>query len=198
MALVSSSRRPPRWSVTTPRTRRDRARSLGQIRARSRFRIDRIAVRSGTTTLRDQGSLTTGRPDKAPMSRGRLIRTARVRGVAGDTIVAMGADTAGACSIDSIRVWPGPRVAHGRPLASPSCRLGCRPERTSLSAGLAGAAGPATASPTFFPGSDIPRLPRETRSPALAVLRCASALRPPHRAAAMGTPNGVRDRPPPA
>src|SRR3546814_19558957 len=29
----------------------------------------------------------------------------------------------------------------------------CRPERTSLSAGLAGSAGPATASPTFFPGS---------------------------------------------
>lgn len=29
----------------------------------------------------------------------------------------------------------------------------CRPERTSLAAGLAGSAGPATASPTFFPGS---------------------------------------------
>lgn len=31
-------------------------------------------------------------------------------------------------------------------------QLGCRPERTSQTAGLAGSAGPATASPTFFPG----------------------------------------------
>ena len=60
----------------------------------------------------------------------------------------------------------------------------CCPNRTSFLAGLAGSAGPATASPTFFPGL-VPKPPRETRSPALAVLRCASARL-------------VRDRAPPA
>src|SRR3546814_7058813 len=72
----------------------------------------------------------------------------------------------------------------------------CRPERTSLSAGLAGSAGPATASPTFFPGSVPPpsspcKPPRFGRPPLCcgpagagpSSARLIDRLSRPHRAA---------------
>ncbi|SFO41749.1 hypothetical protein SAMN05428984_4077 [Sphingomonas sp. OK281] len=67
MAPVMPSPRPPCWTVTTSRTTRDRFSSFGENSDTIAVHIDPIAVRSRTTTRRDQGSLTTVRPDVTPI-----------------------------------------------------------------------------------------------------------------------------------
>lgn len=97
----------------------------------------------------------------------------------------------------SVRMDPAPIAGTGQAaLLLP--QFACRPERTSLLAGLAGSAGPATASPTFFPGSvSLAFLARQEARlwPSSAVLR---PFAHPSRAGATGTPGRVRDLPPPA
>jgi hypothetical protein len=71
----------------------------------------------------------------------------------------------------------------------------CRPERTSLSAGLAGSAGPATASPTFFPGL-VPKPSSRGKKPGFG--RPSLCFGPNPSRERDGTPSGVRDSAPPA
>lgn len=101
-----------------------------RIPARSQCRIGPIAVRSWTTTLRDQGSLTTVRPDVASIvPRSRHSYSQGPRRWLVTVSRQLGAGTADACSIDAIRVGSGRVSRLAGAFASPSCMPGCRPER---------------------------------------------------------------------